>query len=87
MKFKKPDNTEGKIHLERVEASIAKLVSNQNRDRENHISKNIANTDRSCNTVGMWKQIKKLFSKVLKNVPIGVPLVFQAGTAENVVLS
>lgn len=66
-----PDNIGAKTYLEQVETSIAKLVSNKNRDRVNEVLQNISNTDSSCNT-GMWKQIKKLFPKIKKNVPIGV---------------
>ena len=33
---------------------------------------NISNLDNSCNSVGMWKQIRKLFPKILKTVPTGI---------------
>ena len=45
------------IYLEKVDTSIAKIVSHKNRDRVNEILQNIANSDSSCNTMGMWKQI------------------------------
>ena len=58
-----PGNFEAKINLEKVEKSVSKIVSNKNRDRVNKILENIANNDSSCNTLGMWKQIKKIVSK------------------------
>ena len=58
IEVQKTGNFEAKINLERVESSLGKLVSNKNRDRVNKILKSIANTDSSCNTIGMWKQIK-----------------------------
>ena len=58
--------------LEQIEKSIASIISNKNRDRVFEVLQNISNSDSSCNTLGMWKEIKKLFPKVLKNVPSGV---------------
>ena len=45
--------------LENIDYNIATIISNKNRDRVNSILQNIANTDNSCNTQGMLKQIKK----------------------------
>ena len=33
---------------------------------------NVSQLDNSCNTVGMWKQVRKLFPKILKTVPTGI---------------
>ena len=32
----------------------------------------IANSDSSCNTLGMWRQERKVFPKVLASVPVGL---------------
>ena len=48
--------------LEQVEKQIASLISNKNRDRVNKVLQNISNTDSSCNSLGMWKEIKKSYS-------------------------
>ena len=32
----------------------------------------MANSDSSCNTLGMWRQVRKVFPKVLASVPIGL---------------
>ena len=58
--------------LEQIEKTIASIISNKNRDRVFEVLQNISNTDSSCNKLGMWKEIKKLFPKGLKNVPSGV---------------
>ena len=42
-----------------VEEKIATLISNKNRSRVMQVLQNISNSDNSCNTLGMWKQIKK----------------------------
>ena len=48
--------------LGQVEENIAHFLSNKNRNRVNEILQNIANSDNSCNTLGMWKQVKKLLN-------------------------
>ena len=32
----------------------------------------MANSDDSCNTLGMWRQVRKLFPKVLVSAPSGL---------------
>ena len=59
-------------HLGQGEENISHFLSNKNRNRVNDILQKMANSDNSCNTLGMWKQVKKMFQKILKNVPIGV---------------
>ena len=58
--------------LVEVEEKISNILSNKNRNKVNEILQNIANSDISCNTLGIWKQVNQLFPKVLKNAPIGV---------------
>ena len=58
--------------LEEAEKNIARLISDKNTEKINRLFQNISNSDSSCNTLGMWKQIKQLFRKILKTVPSGV---------------
>ena len=67
-----PLNKTAQNQLEEVDKTIAKLISDQNRNKINKIFQNIANSDDSCNTLGMWKQVKKIFPKTLKYVPSGI---------------
>ena len=69
--IKTSPNCEAQNRLGQVEQNLASLLSNKNRNRVNEILQNIANSDNSCNTLGMRKQVKKLFPKVLKNVSMG----------------
>ena len=32
----------------------------------------IANSDNSCNTLGMWRQVRKIFPKILASAPSGL---------------
>ena len=60
------------IRLEKVDKKLSNLISRKNRDKVNKIFKSISNSDNSCNTMGMWKQVKKLFPKMLRTVPSGI---------------
>ena len=59
-------------YLDNIEAKIAKIISEKNRDRILKSFQDIANSDNSCNTQGMWRQMRKLFPKVLATVPSGI---------------
>ena len=72
MKTTDPKNKTVQNELEKVDKTIAKLISDQNRNKINKIFLSIANSEDSCNTLGMWKQVKKIFPKVLKSVPSGI---------------
>ena len=67
-----PLNKASQNRLEKVDLLIANLTSNKNRDKINQIFQSIASSDGSCNTLGMWKQVKKLFPTILKSVPTGI---------------
>ena len=58
--------------LENIEKDIAKIISEKNRDKILKSFQEIANSDSSCNTMGMWRQVRKLFPKVLPTVPSGL---------------
>ena len=72
LETKDPLNKIPPNHIEAVEKAIAVLISENNRNKINDMFQNIANSDDSCNTLGMWKQVKKLFPKILKSVPSGI---------------
>ena len=65
-------NTHVQHLLEEVETSICNIISDKNRNKILKMFKNISNLDDSCSTLGMWKEIKKLFPKIQKTVPSGV---------------
>ena len=69
---KNPLNRRAQADLEIVEKTIANLVSDKNRDKVEKIFRNVSNSDNSCNTIGLWEEVKKLFPKILKTVPSGV---------------
>ena len=59
-------------HLEIIEKKIATLISEKNKNRIMKSFQDIANSDSSCNTLGMWRQVRKVFPKVLASVPVGL---------------
>ena len=64
---KNPLNRRAQADLEIVEKTIANLVSDKNRDKVEKIFRNVSNSDNSCNTIGLWEEVKKLFPKILKD--------------------
>ena len=67
-----PANKNAQNQRDKVDKAISKLISDQNRNKINDLFQSIANADDSCNTLGMWKQVKKIFPKILKSVPSGI---------------
>ena len=61
-------NTSAQNNLEQIDKSICNIISIKNRDKIYNIFQNISNLDGSCSTLGMWKEIKKLFPKIQKTV-------------------
>ena len=73
MKIENGNKTAQNINLiENIEMNIAKIISEKNRDRIFKSFQDIANSDSSCNTQGMWRQMRKLFPKVLATPPSGI---------------
>ena len=73
IKSDKKDKTGQNINsLENIEKNIAKKISEKNRNKIMKSFQEIANSDDSCNTLGMWRQVRKVFPKVLASVPLGL---------------
>ena len=65
-------NNSAQNNLEEIDKNICNIISDKNRDKIHNMFKNISNLDDSCSTLGMWKEIKKLFPKIQKTVPSGI---------------
>ena len=59
-------------YLENIDLKIGKLISEKNRNKIFKSFQDIANSDSSCNTQGMWRQVRKLFPKVVASVQSGI---------------
>ena len=51
----------------------------------------MANSDDSCNTLGMWRQVRKLFPKVLVSAPSGLKdhkgkIITKASTVKQIII-
>ena len=67
------NNTSKNINsLANIENKIAQIISRKNRDKIMNTLQDLANTDSSCNTLGMWRQVRKIFPKVLVSAPSGL---------------
>ena len=58
--------------LEEIDKLIAVLTSKKNSEKINQMFQKFSSSIDSLNTLGMWKQVKKLFPKVLKSFPTGI---------------
>ena len=58
--------------IENIDKHIARIISEKNRKRIMNSFQDIANSDNSCNTLGMWRQVRKLFPKVVSATPSGL---------------
>ena len=55
-----------------IDRNIANLLSEKNRNKIMTSFQKIATSDNSCSSLGMWRQARKLFPKVLNSVQTGV---------------
>ena len=70
--LKDSQNRAAQNRLEEVDKLIAILTSEKNSEKIYQMFQNISSSIDSLNTLGMWKQVRKLFPKVLKSVPTGI---------------
>ena len=73
IKLNLKNNTSKNINsLANIEDKIAQIISRKNRVKIMNTLQDLANTDSSCNTLGMWSQVRKIFPKVLASAPSGL---------------
>ena len=70
LKMEGKENTKSNVNsINIIEQNIANFLSEKNRNRILKCFQDIANSENSCNTRGMWKQIRKVVPKILKTIP------------------